>query len=242
VTAGRNPSVAVTGRYRAIRFVNRFLIRLLWRVRAEGLDNWPEPPFCLVVNHHNAWDSQIVMAVTPTAPRITWFGPRTDDFSKGLINRIVAQSGVAIPIRRDGSDLISAARTARQLLRDGGVLGIFPEGHAGYHESKVLPFEDGAVAFAAAAEAPLVPCAIVGANRLWWRAPITVRSGSPIATVGRTGKEQRAALENEIREALIRLLPVEEPPLPRRRPLERFLTTVLEGDSERAERRDQQGL
>jgi 1-acyl-sn-glycerol-3-phosphate acyltransferase len=242
VTAGRNPSVTVTARDRVIRFINGIVIRLLWRVRAEGLENWPKPPFCLVVNHHNAWDSQIVMAVTPASPRIVWFGPRTDDFTTGLINRVIAYAGVAIPIRRDGSDLMSAARTARQLLRNGGVLGIFPEGHAGYHESKVLPFEEGAVAFAAAAEAPLVPCAIVGANRLWWRARITVRSGPPVPTAGRTGKAERAALENEICDALIQLLPAEEPPLPRRRPLERFLTTVLEDKVERARRREQQGL
>ncbi len=242
MTARRNPSVALTARYRLIHLLNGVLIRLLWQVRAEGLEHWPEPPFCLVVNHHNAWDSQIAMAVTPATPRITWFGPRTDDFSTGFLNRLIAYAGVAIPIRRDGSDLMSAARTARQLLRDGGVLGIFPEGHAGYRESAVLPFEEGAVAFAAAAEAPLVPCAIVGANRLWWRARITVRCGPAVATAGRTSKADRPAVEAEIRNALVRLLPTEEPTLPLRRPLERFLTTVLEGDLDRARRREEQGL
>jgi len=149
---------------------------------------------------------------------------------------------VAIPIRRDGSDLVSAARTVRRLLAAGGVLGIFPEGHAGYRESSVLPFEEGAIAFAATAGVPLVPCAIVGANRLWWGRAITVRSGVPIPTAGRGGRAERAGLETEARDALIGLLPTAEPPLPRHRPLERFLTTVLEGEPDRSRRRQEQGL
>lgn len=242
MTGRPTPAVRAGARYRLIHAVNWLLVRALWRVEASGLEHWPQPPFVLVVNHHNAWDSQIVMAVAPASPVVTWFGPRTDDPDAGWMNAVIRWAGVAIPIRRDGSDLVSAARTVRQLLAAGGVLGIFPEGHAGYRESTVLPFEDGAIAFAATAGVPLVPCAIVGSNRLWWGRTVIVRSGTPIPTIGRRGRAEREGLETEIRGALIGLLPSSEPPLPARRPFERFLTTVLEGEPDRSRRRQEQGL
>ena len=56
-------SVEVTARYRVMWRVNRWLVHLLFDVRVEGLEHWPQPPFQLVLNHHNGWDPQIVMAV-----------------------------------------------------------------------------------------------------------------------------------------------------------------------------------
>jgi 1-acyl-sn-glycerol-3-phosphate acyltransferase len=122
----------------------------------------------------------------------------------------------------------------------GGVLGIFPEGRIGFGESSLLPFEDGATAFAATASVPVVPCAIVGSTRLWFRKRIVIRFGAPLATADTSGREARAALERDIREAVERLLPTSEPALPRRQPL-RWLTDLLNGPDDIARRRAELG-
>jgi 1-acyl-sn-glycerol-3-phosphate acyltransferase len=235
-TGPRELSVAVTPRYRFMWGLNRLIVRLLFDVRASGLEHWPAPPFQLVSNHHNGFDPLLVMSVAPIEPRITWFGPREADFSHGFKNRVMAYFGGVIPYHPEMTTLTSAVRAVRRVFEADGVLGIFAEGRIGFCESELLPFEDGAAAFAATSGVPVVPCAIVGSTDLWFRRRIEVRFGAPIETDAVRGREARAALEARIRERINGLLPDSEPRLPRRRPLS-FLTDLLNGAEDVARRR-----
>lgn len=232
----RELSVEVTPRYRLMWLLTRGLVRLLFDVRAVGLEGWPRPPFQLVANHHNGFDPLLVLAVVPLEPRITWFGPREADFSRGFKNRVMGFFGGMIPYHPERTTLTSAVRSVRRVFAAGGVLGIFAEGRVGFRESELLAFEEGAAAFAASSGAPVVPCAIVGSTRLWFRRRVEIRFGPPISSDGASGRAGRADLERRLRDAIAALLPAEEPPLPRRRPLEWLLTDLLNG-AEEAERR-----
>lgn len=235
-TGPRELSVAVTPRYRFLWGLNRVIIRTLFDVRATGLELWPAPPFQLVINHHNGFDPMLVMSVVPIEPRITWFGPREADFSRGFKNRVMAFFGGVIPYSPEKTTLTSAVRAVRRVFEADGVLGIFAEGRIGFAENELLRFEEGAAAFAATSNVPVVPCAIVGSTDLWFRKRIEVRFGSAIETDGVRGREAREALEARIREAIGALLPKSEPRLPRRRPLT-FLTDLLNGPEDIARRR-----
>jgi 1-acyl-sn-glycerol-3-phosphate acyltransferase len=234
-TGPRELSVAVTPRYRLMWGLNRAIVRLLFDVRASGLEQWPAAPFQLVANHHNGFDPLLIMSVTPVEPRITWFGPREADFSRGFKNRVMAFLGGVIPYNPQKTTLTSAVRAVRRVFEADGVLGIFAEGRIGFRESELLPFEEGAAAFAATSGVAVVPCAIVGSTNLWFRKRIEVRFGPPIETDGVRGREAREALESRIREAIGALLPAEEPRLPKRRPLA-FLTDLLNGPDDIARR------
>lgn len=203
-------------------------MRSLFDVGTTGLEHWPAPPFQLVVNHHNGFDPMLVLAVVPIEPRITWFGPKEADFSRGFKNRVMAFLGGMIPYNPEKTTLTSAVRAVRRVFQADGVLGIFAEGRIGFRETELLPFEDGAAAFAVASGVPVVPCAIVGSTHLWFRRRVEVRFGQPIHTDTVRGREARAALDAGIRDAVAALLPAEEPRLPRRRPLA-FLTDLLNG-------------
>lgn len=235
-TGPRELSVAVTPRYRFMWGLNRVIVRLLFNVRATGLERWPAPPFQVVANHHNGFDPLLVMSVVPAEPRITWFGPREADFSRGFKNRLMAFFGGVIPYNPEKTTLTSAVRAVRRVFEADGVLGIFAEGRIGFCESELLPFEDGAAAFAATSGVPVVPCAIVGSTDLWFRRRIEIRFGEPIETDAVRGREARAALEARMREAIGAMLPATEPRLPRRRPL-LFLTDLLNGAEDVARRR-----
>jgi len=234
-TGPRELSVALTPRYRVLWGFNRLVMRLLFDVRATGLEHLPAPPFQLVANHHNGFDPMLVMSITPVDPRITWFGPREADFSRGFKNRVMAYFGGMIPYNPEKTTLTSAVRAVRRVFEADGVLGIFAEGRIGFRESELLPFEEGAAAFAAMSGVPVVPCAIVGSTDLWFRRRVDVRFGPAIATDDARGREARAALEVRIREAIQALLPETEPRLPRRRPLQ-FLTNLLNGPEDVARR------
>lgn len=233
-------SIDATRTYRVLWRANRLVVRILFDVRVEGLERWPRPPFQIVLNHHNGWDPQIVLAVTPIEPRITWFGPKEADFSRGFKNRVMTLFGGMIPYHPQKTTLTSAVRAVRRVFNAGGILGIFAEGRIGWHETQLLPFEEGAAAFAAISGVPVVPCAIVGSSRLWFRRRVTVRFGDPIAVREARGAAARAVLQEEIRAAIGALLPTTEPPLPKRRPM-RFLGDLFDGAEDVAARRRELG-
>ncbi len=114
----------------------------------------PVAPFQLVANHHNGFDPLLVMAAAPLAPRITWFGPKEADFSRGFKNRVMAFFGGVIPYNPDKTTLTSAVRAVRRVFEADGVLGIFAEGRIGFRETELLEFEDGAAAFAISSGVP----------------------------------------------------------------------------------------
>ena len=234
-TGPRELGVAVTPRYRFMWNLNRVLMRIVFDVRATGLEHWPGPPFQLVANHHNGMDPLLVMSVTPVEPRITWFGPREANFGRGFKNRVMAYFGGIIPYNPEKTTLTSAVRAVRRVFEADGVLGIFAEGRIGFRESSLLPFEDGAAAFAAASGVPVVACAVVGSTDLWFRRRVEVRFGRPIPTESVKGREARSALEERIRDEIQALLPDRAPRLPRHRPLS-FLTNVLNGADDVARR------
>ncbi len=239
-TGPRELGVAVTPRYRVMRGLNIAMVRLLFEIRTDGLDGWPPAPFCLVLNHHNGWDPMLALAATPEAPRITWFGPKEADFSRGFRNRLMAFYGGVIPYNPEKTTLTSAVRAVRRVFAAGGVLGIFAEGTVGFRETELLPFEDGAIAFAAASGVPIVPCAIVGSTFMWFRRRVVFRYGKPIPTDAARGREGRAALDEQVRAAMNALLPEVEPRLPGRRPM-RFLGDLLTGADDLARRRAELG-
>ncbi|MDH4334647.1 MAG: 1-acyl-sn-glycerol-3-phosphate acyltransferase, partial [Chloroflexota bacterium] len=239
-TGPRDMSVEVTTRYRVMRAIDRAVVRLLFDIRVEGIEHWPAAPFCLVLNHHNGWDPMLALAATPLRPRITWFGPKEADFSRGFRNRVMAFYGGAIPYNPEKTTLTSAVRAVRRVFSSGGVLGIFAEGTAGFRETELLPFEDGAVAFASASGVPILPCAIVGSTFMWFRSQVIFRYGPPIPTDGLRGRDGRAELDERVRQAMLNLLPDKEPRLRRRRPL-RFLGDLLTGPADVERRRAELG-
>ena len=232
----RELHVEVTPRYRFMWWLDRAVLRLLFDLHVTGLEHWPAAPFQLVANHHNGFDPMIVIAASPLEPRITWFGPKEADFSRGFKNRVMAFFGGVIPYNPDKTTLTSAVRAVRRVFEANGVLGIFAEGRIGFRETELLEFEDGAAAFAVTSGVPVVPCAIVGSTDLWFRKRIEVRFGSPIETGGVRGRAARTELDARIRKGVEALLPSREPRVPRRRPLG-FLTDLLNGPDDIERRR-----
>ena len=185
----------------------RFFVRLLFNVRVVDTGRLPDAPYCLVVNHHSGWDPLLVISVSPLAPRITWFGPKEADLTRGFRNRVINFFGCAIPFDPATSSFTGAARAVRRVFDAGGVLGIFAEGQVGFRETELLPFKEGAVVFATASAVPIVPAAIVGSTYLWLGRQVEIRFGDPIPTAGIRGKVARDALEDRVRVACEALLP-----------------------------------
>lgn len=226
--------VTVTWRYRLEWILVRILVRSLFRVRAEGLERWPTAPFQLSINHHSGWDPLLVLAISPLRPRITWFGPKEVNFSKGFRNRVMGFFGGMIPFNPSKTNLGSSVRAVQRVFDSGGVLAIAAEGTLGFRESELLPLQDGATVFAALSGVPVLPGVIVGSSTLWLRKEVTVRFGEPIAISRGGSREARAEIAEQVRAGMAALLPDREPVYPSRRPGSVFLTDLFNGPGERA--------
>jgi 1-acyl-sn-glycerol-3-phosphate acyltransferase len=225
--------VTVTWRYRLERILVKLVVHALFRVRAEGLENWPAAPFQIASNHHSGWDPLLVMAVSPLRPRVTWFGPKEVDFSKGFRNRVMGFFGGMIPFNPSKTNLGSSVRAVQRVFDSGGVLAIAAEGTLGFRETELLPLQDGATVFAALSGVPVVPCAIVGSSTLWLRKEVVIRYGPAVRLEQGADRSARARFAEEVRTAMQALLPADEPIYPRRRPMSRFLTDLFNGAGER---------
>ena len=197
--------------YAILRAVARFLLRLLTRTEIRGLENIPERGPCLIItNHLSAIDPPLILAVFPTP--ITVFAADTHRH-EFLIGALMHHMG-AILVKRGEVDR-KALRGALQVLQEGGVIGIAPEGTRS-RTGGLLKGRIGAAYLAAHANVPLVPIALAGTEaglpslfRLG-RPRITATIGPPFRlsdSAGRPTRQDLDAYTDIIMRTLASLLP-----------------------------------
>src|SRR5207244_10302335 len=118
-------------------------------------------PVIVAPNHKSFWDSFFVAAATRRHVR---FMGKSELF-KGLHGRMLVRLG-AFPVRRGESDA-EALETAREILRQGGLLALFPEGTRVRDPESLGSPRRGAARLALETGAPLIPCAISGTEHLF---------------------------------------------------------------------------
>ncbi|NBE54631.1 lysophospholipid acyltransferase family protein [Streptomyces boluensis] len=120
-----------------------------WRVPASG-------PVILAVNHAHNLDGPMLMG---TAPRPVHFLIKKEAFI-GPLDPFLRGIG-QVKVDRTGTDR-TAITGALDVLREGGVLGIFPEGTRG--EGDFASLRAGLAYFAVRSGAPIVPVAVLGSG------------------------------------------------------------------------------
>lgn len=171
--------------YWVIKGVLTPVLRLVYRVKIEGRSNVPrEGPVILASNHRSFLDSIFIPLVI--GRRVTFVAKAEyfDSKKTAWFFRGVGQ----IPIRREGGSASEGAlMAATDVLRNGGVFGIYPEGtrtRDGYtHRGHT-----GVARLALSTGAPIVPVGLVGTDecqptdkklpRLFRK--VTIRFGPPI--------------------------------------------------------------
>jgi 1-acyl-sn-glycerol-3-phosphate acyltransferase len=140
--------------------INRLYCRVYHDVTVETPLHLPRTgPAVLVCNHISGLDPLLLQAASRRV--IVWMMAR-EYFEIRALNWFFKLIR-AIPVDRNGRDT-SATRAALRALKDGSVIGIFPEGRIA-PTRELLPFQTGVSLLAARAEAPIVPAYIDGTNR-----------------------------------------------------------------------------
>jgi 1-acyl-sn-glycerol-3-phosphate acyltransferase len=178
--------------YAVIKLLVTPFMRLWFGLRTSGVDRIPDAgPVIIAPNHKSFWDAFFVGIATPRHVR---FMGKTELF-EGRLGRLFVRLG-AFPVRRGKADE-DALETARVILRQGGVLALFPEGTRIRDPEALGEPRSGAGRLALDTGAPLVPAAISGSERLFLGPlpkPRRVRLsfGEPIAVDGLTPSRETA--------------------------------------------------
>ncbi|MBQ9198332.1 MAG: 1-acyl-sn-glycerol-3-phosphate acyltransferase [Clostridia bacterium] len=132
-----------------------------------------EAPYIIISNHKAAIDP-FVLAIPVKKYEIRFIGKRELTGNK-LVEWAVTKLHM-IPVSRHATDM-TAMRSCMQTLREGHVLGIFPEGTRHLPEL-MQTVESGAAMIALRANVPIIPVYLSGRVRPFHR--VRVRVGEPM--------------------------------------------------------------
>jgi len=167
--------------YRVSCFMAWCLWKVFFRLQVSGQGNIPRDGGGLIVANHTSFlDPLLICAVMPRVvhyitysffydhPAIHWYCKRV----------------CCIPVRKAGNDIAALKHTFR-LLKQGELIGIFPEGRRS-ETGRLVTGEPGVGLIALKANVPIVPIGIAGAYQAFpkgakWPKPtaITLTIGKP---------------------------------------------------------------
>ncbi len=186
--------------YRLLRHGCAPVLRAWFALEVEGVEHLPASgPFILAANHHNYLDGVVLGVALPrpiaflVMPRVYRATPVHPPFHRHI-------RSIPIDLRRPAP---GAIKRALQVLHDGGVVGIFPEGPFS-REGRLMPGQPGVAAIALRSGVPVVPAAILGTYEalvgkrfhLPRRHPLSVRFGPPLLVgAGRSSRTTHSERE-----------------------------------------------
>jgi len=178
-----------------LRGATSTLLHILSKVEVRGVENIPrDGPVIIAPNHFTFIDPPIILA---TSPRIVEFVGGADRINSPKWSRMIPGMWGFIPAYR-GAYSRSTLRHSLGILKQDGVMGIFPEG--GSWAGLLRPARPGMAFMAANSGAPVVPVSIEGAEHVLTkkRERLRVIYHAPVAApvVDGRGRVRRASLDD----------------------------------------------
>ncbi|GIW78021.1 MAG: 1-acyl-sn-glycerol-3-phosphate acyltransferase [Phycisphaerae bacterium] len=137
---------------RGLHAINRIWVRGYHRLVVSGDVRFPRRgPVILICNHISSLDPILIQAVVPRP--VVWMVAQ-EYYHLPFLNRLFRVIR-AIPVARNGRDT-TAMRSALRVLREGHVLGIFPEGRIST-SPEMIRFQEGVGVLALRSQAPVIP-------------------------------------------------------------------------------------
>ena len=160
--------------YYFIRALATPLTHFLFPFRTEGFENIPREGAAVLCMNHISMLDPVMVAITTR--RYIRYISKKELFSNRFLSWFFTHIGM-FPVGRGESDM-TAMRTMLSILKDGGVLGIFPQGHR-HRDDDDRTMESGAAIVCLRARVPVIPIHIQGPVRLFRKS--VIRVGRPLA-------------------------------------------------------------
>ena len=143
-----------------VRFILRVFFTIFFRVSITGRENIPAKGAALLCSNHIAELDMFFIGYR--LKRIIHYMAKEELFKIPLVRSFIRWAG-AFPVKRGAGD-VGAIKTALKLLKDGHIVGIYPEGtrRARKKPEKEIKIKPGAAMLAIKTGVPIIPVAIEG--------------------------------------------------------------------------------
>lgn len=160
--------------YGAARIIATILFKTVMPVRYFGAEKLAgDAPFIVIANHQH-WMDPIILALPIKRYQVTFLAKK--ELVKHPIANYVLRDMHVIPVDRHNTDM-AAMRACVKAVRDGQILGIFPEGTR-HHKGVMEEIEGGVAMIALRSGVPLIPVYVTKKLKFFRRSDVYV--GDPI--------------------------------------------------------------
>ena len=128
-----------------------------YRIRVKGIENIPENDGAIICPNHFALGDPLLVAIT--TPRKVRFMAKAELFKNSFL-RVILKSWGVYPVRRGEVD-ISAIKGTFKILKNNGLVGLFPEGTR-IRTGKLGTANAGVAMFSIKSGKPVIPVYIYG--------------------------------------------------------------------------------
>ncbi|TYL46144.1 1-acyl-sn-glycerol-3-phosphate acyltransferase [Nocardioides sp. BGMRC 2183] len=142
------------------------LLKAVFRPKASGVENVPEEGPAILASNHLSYADWLFMPLV--VPRMVRFVAKAEYFTspgmKGWAQKTFFSGTGNIPIDRSGADAAAGALiSAKRVLGEGGLFGIYPEGTRS-HDGRLYRGKTGIARLALETGVPVIPVAVVGTD------------------------------------------------------------------------------
>ena len=141
-------------------------LRLVFRPRVEGAENVPAEGGAILASNHLSYADWLFMPLT--LPRRVTFVAKAEYFNspgiKGWFQRKFFSGTGQVPIDRSGASAAEGAlASAKRVLAEGELFGIYPEGTRS-HDGRLYRGKTGVARLALETGLPVIPIAVIGTD------------------------------------------------------------------------------
>ena len=191
--------------YGFLQHLFRLIFYVIFRTRIYGQENIPaEGAVILAANHASNIDPPLMASLID---RPVSYMAKIELFENPIFGAAIRRCH-AFPVKRGASDR-GAIKAAVNVLKEGRILGLFPEGTRS-KTGELQKAEAGVALIAAMTRAPIVPVAILNSHRIFSDGrlipQLRIMYGAPIMFPGdRKSKEELDAFSEEIMAHIARM-------------------------------------
>lgn len=188
------------------------LLRVFFRPKIEGAENIPAEGGAILASNHLAVSDSFFLPLK-VSRRVT-FPAKIEYFTapgiKGRLKKLFFTGVGQIPIDRSGGSAAQAAiATGVRLLREGHLMGIYPEGTRS-PDGRLYKGKTGIARIALQAGVPVIPVAMFGTDKanpigskMWRPYPIRIKIGKPLDFSRYEGLEGDRFVERSITDEIM---------------------------------------
>lgn len=191
--------------------INRFIVnnairlycKIVYKYEVIGKENVPSEGSLIFCGNHTSYlDGPLIIV---TSPRKMRFMLKLD-LKKNLLFRYLAYAYDGIYVKRDSKD-IGPLKIALKELKEGGCIGLFPEGTRNGMEKNDGKLKNGATYMSLKSNAKIIPIGIKGEAKPFHK--VTITYGKPLdfskLLEGKTAKEVEDKASEILRDEIVKL-------------------------------------